>query len=266
MAVTDSSFIRVDANDANDLPLKAGHSHTFTPFPLTVTVPEKPDDVIGLARYTESWTFPEAATGEVVELTQAQFVALMAAAKTPISKAATYPQLHLINSDTPTWLVYSVSLAVSDGGQKGNNIDRFCTVTCTHRSISGSLTFVVDNGGGNSVTVDLVSLEAVGQLITVSGKNTTTEGNDSLSARGPSPISCVVMGYVATGDLDKLQKTLKAKLAVEMVGDAFDTTGSGYFSTELTAGTTGVLEDLRMLGIMGAKALVQLSIVRDTTP
>jgi len=264
--VSDTHFLERDATADNDIALPKHYTHTLT----ELGVVETPSLAFGIpltlavAGYQRRWIFPD------VVLTRTEHDAVVALAVTEVGVGSTYPRLNVMDAyGTPnTWDVFAVRVsALVDGSVESEAVSkRLCTLTFTLRGTTGGFSFVVDSGGANSVTLTLDSLESVTQMVQLAHKGVTLTGVDPLAVVGEPPIEAQVSGWCATTDLDKLQKVLDAVTPVEMVGAAFDTAGSGYFSTELPSTTTAILQSLTLLEKRGALAHVQLAIVRDTTP
>jgi len=261
MAVTDTHFVEIDATANNDIALTKHHAHTFTAQKIQVPPAAFGAMItIGQGVYSRTWTFTD------VTLTRAQHDALIALAITETTTASTYPRLNVMDAEgSPnTWDVFTVDLDVlTDRNLHADEADnRIATLTFSLRQTSGAFTMVVDSGGGNAATVTLDGLESVQQAIGFLAADTVTR-NGAPSILGASPLEASMSGWVATGDIDKLQKTLDAELAVEMVGASFKTTGSGYFATEVPSGATAFLTSMTVDAELGALAHVSLTMVHD---
>ena len=261
MAVTDTHFVKIDGTVANDIPLARDYTHTLIPQHVQVPpIAYGPKITIAQDTYTRTWSF------KPILLTRAQHDALVALAVTETTTAIAYPALYVMESEgTPnTWDNFVVDiLSITDtgnGGDVANN--RITSLSFGLRGTSGGFTMVVDSGGANAVTLYLDGLESISQAVGFLAAETDT-GDGQPSLTGPSPITASLGGWCATGSLDALQKTLDAKLAVEMVGLAMKTTGTGYFATELPSTATAYLTALSVGEELGAMAHVGLTIVHD---
>ena len=236
-----------------------GVSMDLSPQPVKVPCTSGPPGVLDSAVYERTLTF----TG--VRLSASDYLTLVATAIDNIVYNDTYPQLKVYDQGTATATELKVTVYLS-GWRFLSLAELEGDVTCVLRSTSGYYTFVVDSGGANATTVYLDRLEQVSQILQLAGKGSTLTGADPLSVVAEPPMEATVSGWVATTGLNTLQKVLDAATAVEMVGAAFDTTGSGYFSTELTSTTTAILESMSVDEKRGSLCHVTLGIVRDTTP
>jgi len=259
--VSDTHFLELDATAANDIPLPKYHTHTLIPQHVRVP-PAAYGPVITIAQgtYSRTWSFTK------IPLTRAQHDAIIALMVTETTISSTYPRLNVMDAEgTPnTWDAYTVDIdSLTDSHLGSDDADnREASMTFSLRATSGGFTMVVDSGGANAVTVYLDGLESISQAVNFLAAETDS-GDGAASLTGPAPLSATVTGWAATGDLDKLQKTLDAKLSVEMVGLAMKTTGSGYFATELPSTAAAYLTALSVTEEQGAMAHVGLTIMHD---
>ena len=92
MAVTEASFVEIDANAANDIELPKADAHALTP--SYVRVPPKaygPMITIAQDSYIRTWTFAD------VVLTRAQHDALVALLVTETTTSSVYPRLNVMD-------------------------------------------------------------------------------------------------------------------------------------------------------------------------
>lgn len=270
MPITDYSFLERDATENNDIALApttpagepATHQHNITVGP--VYLPKNGDGpslVATIPSWIETWTYPRCV------LSQADFATLVTVAKTDIAYNSDYPRLNVLTAIAPTFLTYNVVIAsITDDGHGCSDFTRAATITFRSRSIASPFTFVLGSGGANAVTMLLSNLESVEQAIRLVGAGRQVAGRDSLRLYGPNPIQATVSGLIANADIEKVQLLLGAKAAVEMVGAAFSTDGSGRITTELPSTSTAILKSFTSQGQLGDYTQLSCVIVKDTSP
>ena len=254
--MVDYSFVEKDSTTDNDVQLKGPHSEVFTPVPIEVPAHAGGANlVLNTQRYSRTWAFTNC------EVTRAEYDRLVTMLKANVEHNSTYPRLNVLKSLTPTYDVFSVSVvSLTSNPLATDHINRLVNITFKERSTSGAATIVVDNSSaqGGAVTVYLDELESVEQNLSNSWQPTQSEM--TLYVGPYKPLACKISGWVtSTGDLDKLQQTLQSQTAVEVVGLAFDTTGSGYYSTNnpTTAVLTSLSSGAKIGGIVRVNLVVE---------